>query len=280
MDRVASLRLAAQQLRVSIFRSLPLSFRLAHAVVAAGYGEALGKYFGALFLKAGVQGMPDPGKRWKPDSPNAADTLPSGYYASFGHDILRKMKGKYSRSFGMEFIEDSLQEFIADRTLAKSLGLREGAAEHEAQGLVIRAVENFLIDKIRVLQNRKKIAPTGPMQRTDDEGEETEIDFNDPQSVDALQEEITRAQITQIKREIAKIVPWAPQWFDMLMDDYKDTEIIGDPMKGNPSLLAQQLGLDTPYLPSPSGKPMTIPMWSMNYKPKILDKIKDVYNRA
>ena len=275
MDRIASLRLAARQLRASLFRSLPLGFRLAHAIVrASGTGSALGAMIGATFLKAGVMDMPDPGPRWNPNSPNAADTLPSGYYADFGEKLLRAMIRKWG---DVEFVEDGIMSFLLQRTVEKVVRVDEHTPQHRAQGLMFTAVDNFLTDKSRTEHGRAK--KHTPLHRTDDEGEETEIDFDDPGALTKFEHHVTDAKIREIKREIAKIVPWAPAWLDMLMEGEQETDIIGDPKTGRPSALAEQMGLDTPYLTAPSGTPMSYPMWANRYKKKIVEKMKDIYAR-
>jgi len=274
MERIASLRLAARQLRASIFRSLPLGFRLAHAIVVASpFGEALGKYFGAMFLKAGVKGMPDPGPRWNPDSPRAADTLPRGYYHEFGESLFRGML-RFSRD--VDSIADAIGEYIAYH---KPLPIREGSHVEDAQGLARKAVSNFIIDKLRKGKRRDELARFESVERDDDEGKATVMDFDDPSAFKQFDDYVTESKVREIKREIARIVPWAPGWLDMLMEGEQETDIIGDPKTGRPSALAKEMGLDTPYLTTSDGTPMSYPMWSNRYKKKVVEKMKEVYAR-
>lgn len=274
MERIASLRLAARQLRASIFRSLPLGFRLAHAiVVASSLGESLGRYFGAIFLKAGVEGMPDPGPRWNPDSPRASDTLPRGYLEDYGESLYRGML-RFSRDIG--WVADTIADFLAYH---KDVVPRKGSSLSDAQGYVRRSVSNFFLDKLKKNKRRDELARFERMEGEDDEGKATVMDFDDPSAFEKFDEYVTESKVREIKREIAKIVPWAPKWLDMLMEGEQETDIIGDPKTGRPSALAEQMGLDTPYLTTSDGTPMSYPMWSNRYKKKVVEKMKEIYAR-
>lgn len=258
MDRIASLRLAARDLRARIFSSLPFVERVAHVIVTgSSLGAGLDKVFSDLFKKAGIP----------------VDDSVRG----FGERLYRIMVAKYRDA---EFVTDMIMEFVADRALTGSIPFDTTYGSREAMNLVITAVNNFIIDKLRVVQRRKKLAPTGPMERPDNSGEMTTIDFDDPRARHEFDKLVTGELERKIKKEIGKILPWAPQWFDLVLQGFKDTEIIGDPAKKKPSSLAEEMGLDPPYLMAPSGKPMTIPMWSNNYKPKIMDKIKEIFAKS
>jgi hypothetical protein len=273
MNRIASLRVAALELQASIFRSLPMHVRLAHILVeASGLGEALGRQLGALFLRAGVSDMPVPGPKWNPAASDPTKTLPVGYFQHEAEQFIRGMTAKWKNA---DAVEEAVAEFLA-LSVEGLIRIDQGSDKRRAMGLVARVVTNNIIDKLRAqkVRGQGRLGPAGG-----EEEDPTYFDFEDPKALAKFDQYATAKQLLHMKLEIAQVVPWAPQWLEMALDGYTDMKIIGDPKKGKPSLLAKKLGYDPPYLPSPRGDLVTMGTWSVSYKPKIIAKMKAVYER-
>lgn len=270
MDRIASLRVAAQQLRVGIYRTLPFNVRASRAVLAVadfviqGFGQAIG----AVFLQRGVTGIPDPGPRWNPASTAPARTLPRGYLADLGHMVFA---GNVRAFRNPELVEDAMVEVMTKFTMHPDL-VREGSDYSVAKNLVYTAVKNAILNKLKT-EGRAKQRHKSIFDTDDEDGGAMEL--RDPSALDSIDDFVDASQLREIKQKVRHILPWAPGYIDMLMDGHNDREIIGDPQGGRPSLLAKELGLDTPYLTNPKGQPMTIAMWSNNWKPRVWEAVKE-----
>lgn len=253
MDRLASLRLAARELRASIFRSLPWGTRVAHLfmVLASSTTDAFGRAFFDVFRKRGVVGLDDADPR------------------SFGSSLYRAMFARFRND---ELVEDSMVDVLMKFTKNPSL-IDEGSTFARVSGLIKLAVANQILTKLKSESRLRKKHKS--LFDTDEDGEEVGLDFDDPKSLDKYKE--VNLDLPRIRRDVSRILPWAPKYVDMILEGYNDAEIIGDPAKGQPSLLAEKLRLDTKFLPNPSGQPMTIGMWSKpgGYK----DKIRDVMRK-
>lgn len=259
MNRLASLRVASRELRASIFRSLPWGYRVAHAftVLAAGTVETFGRAIGDVFLKRNVPDMPEHGH---------GRTLPTGYYRDFADRVFKLMVSKFHRP---DYVEDAMVEVMSKLSLNPN-SLHEVSSRKEAENFVLKSVQNAILNIIKYEKRRDH----GSMHREDEEGEEVNVDFADPTSMHALEELMTSSTKAAIMRDLKRVLPWADGYFEMLLDGYNDKEIVGDADKGQPSMLAEKLHLPTPYLTNPSGKPMSLGMWSKPNGWK--DKVKAV----
>jgi hypothetical protein len=274
MDRIASLRLAAKKLSVSLYRSLPFGYRFARALTAmSAIGAGFGQAIGTVFLKAGVQGMPDAGPRWNPDLDigRAARTLPAGYMADFGEEVFRLLLKVLKNP---ERAEDFMMEYLTGVVIEGKLKISGNVNVNGAKSYVRQNVMFALKTSMAKEKHRRELAPSHSMGDSGDE-DGMVIEVDDPSAMRKFDEFFDSGTLHAVKSAVAKILPWAPAYLDMLMDGVtNDRDIIGDPVGGRPSRLAKELGMDPPYLMSPQGKPMTIAMWSNNYKPKIWDEVK------
>jgi hypothetical protein len=144
----------------------------------------------------------------------------------------------------------------------------EGSELHSAQGLIATSIQNSILNAIKA-ENIRRPPGTQSIFDTDEEGQERTIDLEDPQALHSFESLITQQQLSGIRKDLSKILPWAPDYLDLLLDGYNDREILGDPKAGKPGVLAEKLGL--PALTNPSGMPMSLAMWSKvnGYKDKI-----------
>ena len=282
MDRIASLRLAAERLRTQTYRYLPFGYRFARALTAmSAMGRGFGVAIGALFLKAGVQGMPDPGTRWNPsgDVARSARTLPDGYLADFGDQVFRVIL----RSVGSpDAAEDVMMDYLNKIVLAGRIPIRDDKTLAQAKSYVLDNVQKFIKSTWVKENRRKRILPTESLGDSGDEDDTKVIEIDDPSAMRAFDEFFDSATLRAAKAAAAKVLPWAPAYLDMLMDGVSDKEIIGDPVAGRPSRLAVALGMDPPYLTNPKGQPMTSAMWSKanGYKDKIWAAVKSALSRS
>ena len=269
MDRVASLRFAARELRASIFRSLPWGVRLAHVwTVLSSVGIPFGQAVGAVFLMRGVEGMPDPGPKWNPNARKPADTLPRGYFGDWGKKVelttLRKVRDA-------DLVDDAMLT-VMSKLLLKPETIREGVSVSEAQSFVLRGVMNAALDLVREQNRRREVSL---FDVDDDDDRSGVIDLDDPRAAEKFEDLFKHLDLRRVKQDLARLLPWAPDYLDMLMEGYEDMEIIGDPSKGRESLLAKRLHL--PNLTNLDGVPMSMGMWSKpnGYK----DKIKKILGK-
>lgn len=252
MDRFATLRTAARVLRAAIFRSLPWGVRVAHlfVVLASGTTYAFGRAFFDLARKRGVVGLE------KADS------------RKFGSDVYRAMFAKYRDD---ELVEDSMVDVLMNFTSRPDL-IEDGTTVPQLFGLVRAAVNNQILTRLRSKARERKKHKS--LFDTDEEGEAT-FDILDPEALDRYRD--VELDLPRIRREVGRILTWAPDYVDMVLEGHGDAEIIGDPAKGRSSLLAEKLRLDPPYLTNPSGQPMTVGMWSKpgGYKDKIRQVMRE-----
>ena len=260
MDRVASLLRLARETRASVFRSLPWGYRVAHlfTVLSSGTVDVFAKTVGWVFLHQKVEGLePPPG--WTPRTP--INLTPGAPFAKFANEVFRRCLGKFRDA---ELVEDAMSEVMSKFAMKPDL-LTEGTPLQSAQGLISKSVMNLCLNKIK----SKNLRRTDSLYDTDGEGEEHTIDVEDPKALRSLDDLLSREQMAAIKRDIAKILPWAPAYLDMVLDGHDDEEILGNPKRNKPSLLADRLNV--PVLTNPSGVPMSLAMWSKSngYKDKI-----------
>jgi hypothetical protein len=271
MDRTASLLRTARELRARVFRSLPWGFRVAHlfTVLASDTLYVFGRVIGSVFLRQKVEGMPEPPPSWNPAARDPAMTLPKNYYADYANKVYRRLLSKFRDP---ELVEMAMMTIATKFAQNPSL-VHEGSPLHSAEGLVTLSTERICLNLIEQKNRNRKRERS--LFDTDEEGEERSIDLEDPRSMAHFDELFPAHQMGELKRDLKRILPWAPDYLDMAIDGFDDTEIIGNPAKGKPSLLAEKLHQDA--LLSPAGVPMSLAMWSKpgGYKDKIKKVIQE-----
>jgi len=270
MDRQGRLKIGAQALRVSIFCDLPWGYRVAHAltVLASQTTNVFGRILGSVFLQRAVEGMADPGPHWDPSARDPSRTLPTNYYADFGGKVFRIMSGKFRDP---SLVEETMVEVMTKFAMHPEL-VQKGTGRSRAEALVIEATKNTLRNRIKAEQRR----PHESLFDTDQDGQERTLDLDDPHAAEKFEDFFNAQDMRGIRRDLAHIMDWAPGYLDMVLEGYDDTEIIGDPVRGKPSLLAQRLHAGN-YLMTRTGVPLSLGSWSKpgGYK----QKIRDVVNR-
>lgn len=251
---------AALDLRRRVYASLPWGYRLANlfTVLASSDTAGFGRVTYGLFLMYDVTGMPpikgqDPAL-FKPETPREIERkIPPGYGAEFGKRAFNILLRRFSK-YGPDFVVDVLSEGMikilqGDKTLANSI---KGKSLKDAENIFFTSLVHLGTD---IERKRGKEKST-----VDDEGAEVAIE--DPRAWGELENHLPEKEIEEIRRELAQVsprlAPDLPLYFDLLLDGYKDSEIIRDQM-----------------LPFLKDKPMSQQAWSKGYK----EKIKQILRR-
>lgn len=234
MDRTA-LQLRAAEVRRRIFASLPWQLRLAVVLtqVAADTGYLLdwARAFGAKFLLAGVEGMPDPGPRWNPNAHDPAMTLPRGYMANFMHAVWGTiLKNRWANP---QLAEEAIARYL--------MKMQEGKIhiDKEKAGGGLSSAESYV--KWGILQEAKTLAKKQRRewehgQSLEDVGEESKsisMDIEDPESLSRYQHVLSPRMWKEWMDYLARhIHPDMPLFLKLRMEGYDNNEIVGDPKRG------------------------------------------------
>ena len=276
MDRIATLRRAARELQSSIFRSLPWAYRVAHffkVLSSNSIADAFNRAFSAVYAVRGLKGTDG----W------ITTPLREGTPADQVRQVLPKMRnqltigtavyGKLSRQYNPEIVQDAMIEVAAKFTLNPEL-IEEEFSVKSANSFVFTAVKRQVLNLLR------KKTESGSSSLFDDEDESGDLitNYADPKTLDSFDEilsdkVLSDKRVRAIKKDVGNILPWAPDYIDMLLDGFTDIQMIGDIDHGRPSMLAEELNLET--LTNPKGQPMTKGMWSKpgGWKDKIFKAV-------
>lgn len=263
MDRVAQLIKTAGEIRRAIWASLPFSERLAEVMyrLATSSSDAFGVGIYGLFLEHGVEGMPDIGGR--PAAEFRGRRLPSTYGHEFGKAVFLMLMRTFHNP---TTVEDLMSKFLV-RFLERAGGLlKPGLKLKEAEGYVLRAMRNEGLSHIR--RQRWETNESQLRSRDDDEAGPGFLDKS-PAKNDT-QEEVFSKLLDEhsIRLKLKRIHPSAEQYVRLMLEGYKDVEIMGNPSRGTPSMLSH---------PTLSGGGAVTPSsWTPNKK-KILQVLKDGY---
>lgn len=248
-SKLATLRQAALNLRLNLFRSLPWGERVAHvlSVLASGTTDAFDQ---ALAQALKRQGM---------------DTPVRG--------LGQKIYNGLSRKFYSD--RDAVENAMIDVVVEISNGKIRIDPNQSLPSFLRTVVQNRVISEMR----RTKLERQQSQSLYDTEDP---IDF-DPEDASALrsfEDLMDASDMRDLKRKLDSVVDWGGEYLEMLLDGYTDKEIIGDRDRGVPSLLAQKMHQD--YLTNPSGQPMTMGMWSKTngWKEKLRRVIEQHLNEA
>jgi RNA polymerase sigma factor (sigma-70 family) len=215
----------ARTLNRRIYASFPWGFRVANLLlkVASSYIETVGRVVLAEFIKAGVTGLPEiagsPAAAFveKVQGPRGPDRLPKGVGLEFGKKIYATLMAK-SRS--VDVTEEALSRLMLNIARGK-VTVRPGVPVHEAEAFMMHAAKNLLIDIYREKASR----PRGDSMTMDDEDEGAMIDLADPNSFRHLDEMIPRSEMANLMRDLEKIHPKAPSWFEAQLEGLTGREL-------------------------------------------------------
>ena len=254
MDKTALLRRAADVRRV-IFASLPWGVRLAHVWMLLAGDEALfdawGKALGAIFLNAGVPGMPDPGPAWE-KHPGDARRLPHGYLADFIAEVYRTILGQSARdpSVPEEAISSFFNKLQTGKAKIDLSKLTEGFKSAKSWAYTGMFNEGRSIRKRKI---REFARQEGPQQ--DEEGREKDVDLADPHALEQFRKieknpHLKKEFLDYLARHIDED---APQYISLLLEGYPKNEVIGGPRAGtNPDGSLRYPGMLDHHKPGPS----------------------------
>lgn len=251
---------AALDLRRRVFASLPWGYRLASLLTKlAADTSGFGQVSYGLFLMHGVEGLPpikgQPAENFKPAKPADIDrTIPRGYGKDFGEKVYRVLLHTFKNP---DFAEEVMSEGIVKIITGGSYLTNElkGKPLSKAENLFIKSMVNLGIDLQRKRGREKSMV--------DEEGVEQVIE--DPKSWEELEKHLPEKELDAIRRELAEVNPrLAPDialYFDLLLDGFKDSEIVKDQM-----------------LPFLKDKPMSQQAWSKTYKEQIKRVLREHFD--
>lgn len=219
-----------------VYASLPWGFRVANVLIKLAFGltDTVGRVFYALFLEAGVEGMP-PGPA--PGTP--PERLPSGYGRRFGERLYAMLLQKAKNA---TLVEDVLSELMVTAARDK-FGLKPGMSLRGAEQYVMRSAVNHLINHLR------KDKPTEELGGEGDES--TDVDMSDPNAFRDLDNLLPRHELQRLMKDLESVHPRAPSWLEAQLEGLKNVE------------LAEEWGVSKG----------AVTMWEQKYVPAIKDVV-------
>jgi hypothetical protein len=262
LDRIALTRRAAE-VRRTIFASLPwdLRFAIVFTQIASESGRVtpLGRLLGAYFLLAGIEGMPDPGPRWKPESAKPADTLPIGYMAKFMADTYGLLlKTWHDPAIAEDAITNFLLKLKAGKVTLKP-GTSMASAESYCRSGIVWEGKTLVREKLREEAHNQSI------EDVDEDSKSISRDIEDPASMTRFKHRLNPKMWREWMDYLAQNVhPDIPLYFEKRLEGFDNEEILGVPKEGIPSML-----------PHWKGSPQN---WK-NYGPKIQLKSVEFFKK-
>lgn len=225
-------------------------------VLSSASIDAFGNAIYAEFLKAGVPGMPDPGPRWNPKSPRAADSLPRNYGREFGtraYRLVMKLTGSPERA------DDVMMDFLVSFVHNGKKHLNPERGLKDAENFVLKGLANQakMSNRQKTRSRENLIMDQGPM----DDG--PAMQFKDDKALDNLDVIFPMWRSPKVLNALKRVHPDAPLYLKLLLDGYVESEIIGDYRKGIPSML-----------PTLQAKPITPQAWNYRTKPAIREVLQ------
>lgn len=258
MSQIATLRQAAQHVRIATFKSMPWGQRVARFLVAV-LGDTAKAFDGALTKELEKQGFPSNVTR---------------LVRGTGKQISDKLGGRKTP----EMVEDAMVMVLVDMARGK-FDFQKGDTVYGPDEAAdkMRSIQSYLTTAVNFKLNdeRKKLKKQREREQSLFDTELKDFDPADQSAYDAFAELLDGSSINELKRKLNAVLPWGGHWLAMSMEGWKDNEIIGDKDKGKPSELAAKLGME--WLPNPKGLPMTMGMWSKpgGWKDKLTEVITD-----
>jgi len=260
MYRVAHLIEASGKLRRQIWASLPFHLRFAEFCtrLAVSTSDAFGKAVYGEFLTHGItEGMPKirgkPASEFDITRKPVANYLPHGYGRNFGGLAYSTLMKKFHNP---HLIEEVMSDFLVRFLSGGSKKIRPGSTRRQAEQYVLTSLSNEALNAIR---KKKEVSD---VYISDEGGERRhELPVFDEDTVGKY----VKRMLPKIRNQLKAIHQDAPLYVKLwLVDGYTDREIIGD---GTKALIPH------PY--SRQGKPLNESSWSVIYKPKIRDVLKE-----
>lgn len=260
MIRIAQLIRTAGQVRRLIWASLPFRLRLAEVLcrLASSTTDVFGTGMYGVFLEHGVDGMPPingkPAAEWV--AQHSVRRLPSAYGRDFGKKAFSSLMLKYHNP---EIVEDLLSTFMVRFIEKAGKYLKSGTSLREAEAYVMRSLYN---EGINVLRRKRWEVGESTLNRDDDDrgGYLERVPTAEPEESEAEQEEHFNDLLVKLRPKLRRIHESAEQYLRLLAEGHSDTEILGNPGQGRPSML------DHPY--NANGGALTPSAWNP-YKVKI-----------
>jgi len=306
MNKIAAIQKRAADLRRTLFASLPLHVRLSHAfsVLADTDLRMLGRSLGLVFIKKRVQGLPDitsgpfkgpaldfPVERLEAERKDPSRFLPPNYLEGFAESLREILRRKYRSEDAVERAMSTwLFYFIVKQAWKK---MDEGVPLNTARNLVLKGLERAVMNEGKSDRDKwqspvKVKGPDGktvkhrvPMTPMDAPtlDEETPFQMADPKAEAEMLGELSPHQRSDVRRKLETIHEDAPLYLDLLMEGYKDKEII----LGSPHEVRLPDGTLVPagksLLPHVRQKPMSYQNWMHSKKPRIQQLLAEELGR-
>lgn len=250
----------ASVLQRRIYASLPWGFRVARFFLrlASDTIDVFGRVVAAEFIKRGVEGMPEingqPAEAFREKlvkaGSKAGDKLPRNYGRQFAQSAWNMNMSKIRNP---EVIEDAMVT-VVEKLLKNPHLIREGVLLREAQAFVLKMVRNETIDILRMKGRRREDSLT-----IEDEGEEINLDPQDPSALKEIEEMLPPSTLREIARDLDRINESAGTYVNLIFQDYSDREIAEGAM--------------LPHMDGPVS-PQALFNWKKRWMPKIEEVIR------
>jgi DNA-directed RNA polymerase specialized sigma24 family protein len=267
MTRVAQLIRTAGEIRRVIWASLPFRERLAEVLckLASSGTDAFGTVLYGLFLQSGVEGMPavngKPASEWVAE--HSVRRLPAVYGREFGRKAFLSLMRKFHDP---NIVEDLMSDFLARFLEKAGQYLKPGTSLREAEAYVLRSLYNEGINQLR--RKRWEIGESALKREDEDEGPGF-LDRAPTQEQEKLLLKLLNS--SPVRSKLRHIHQSAEQYLRLSLEGYTDVEILGNPVKGVPSML------DHPF--NAEGGTLTPSAWD-KYKKLIFQALKSGYEDA
>lgn len=227
-----------QDLNRRIYASLPWGYRVAQLMLRLSYSltDTIGRVFYAMFLNAGVEGMP-PGA-----APGTTpERLPPAYGRAFGQRVYALILQKVKDPNMAELAISNLLLEVSKRRFT----IKPGSSLKEAESYVLTSAVRSVIDEIRSQRGRGKYKAPKHYEGIED------IELGDPGAFRELDTLLPRSEMTRLLNELKRIDERAPSWLKAQLEGLTNVE------------LAEQWGVSKPRITG----------WERDNLPKIKDVV-------
>jgi len=224
-------KLAARAARLSrqVYASLPWRYRLAQLLLklAVEPQEAHGNFFYGVFVKAGVQEMPDIGKTPAKDFPgrdNKIEVLVNAIRrvdSRYGHKFGGRVWGVACSRFGYRITEEAISWMVEKLTRKPDI-IKGKYALNQAESYVVDGVLKRCKDMVKRHWRKKE------KSLTVDVGEQpTQRVVADPSALNEMVSKIPKWEIKRMMSRLRSVdrkhPERAPQYIEMVLNDMTDT---------------------------------------------------------
>jgi hypothetical protein len=227
----------ASDLSRRIYVSFPWGFRVANVlVVLAGDSllDACGRVTTAQFILAVVRNLPDvagkPASDWIQEVyKKGPNVLPPGTGREFSNRFYKILLVRFSDP---EVVQEAMSAVMLQIARGK-FHIANGVSVHEAESYVITAGLNAGRDILRARGRRREESLV-----RDHEGENVELDVEDPAAFERLDHALPAAEMRKILNELGEVHPRAPEWLKARLDGQSGQEI-SEAWKTTPSYVSK-----------------------------------------